>query len=98
MGLEAGGERGNSGGVVDTGPEDTMSTGITGEVIVHSNVLLHLSVEPSKLQMFLFYFFQLSIPTVFAKQWVYFLVFCRPFICSWPGLEFIEVSVRCQID
>lgn len=88
MGLGAGGD---SGGVIDIGSEDTMPIGITDRVIVYGNVLLHDSVETSKLQM-CFFFFQLSISTAFAEQ-----VDMPLFHCSVPHLHAPGQGLSSQI-
>ena len=73
LGLVAGGD---SGGIMDIGPEDTMPTGITDEVVVYGNVLCE-SMGPSRLQIFFLSYANPQLAQVFGKQ-----VGWSPFNCS----------------
>lgn len=83
IGLRVDGDCGDCGGVMDTMPSE-----IADEVIVYGNVLLHENVEPRKPQIFFSAFHIHSICK--AGGYATFPLFCPPFTCSWPGLEFTD--------
>lgn len=93
MGFRFGGD---CGGVINIGSEDTMPTEIAEEMIDYGNALLHENVEPRKLQIFFPAFHIHSICK--AGGYTTFPLVYPLFTCSWPGLEFIDVSVGCQFN